>query len=119
MPSTVPATPATSGGSRAIARSPATTRHATSQVDKLLTLIQFAFVKHPRINDPHQSLSNVCADAADAEEGIDTLFASAERTDVKNDVDLTKAVRRLLNDHAMLTFGILQSRIEGNSSRSR
>ena len=96
MQSTVPATPATGGGSRVGARSPAAARFATSPDNKLLILVQFTFVKHPRINDLRQSSDNICADAVDAEEDIDALLTSAECSDVKNDVDLTKAACRLL-----------------------
>ena len=62
----------------------------------MLTLIQFAFVKHPRINDLHQSLNNVSSDAVDAEQDIGTSFTNASHTDVKNAADLTKAACRLL-----------------------
>ena len=68
--STVPEAPAVGGGSRARARSPGHARVRTGPDHSLLAFVQFAFVKHLRVNDPHQSSNDICADAVDAEEDI-------------------------------------------------
>ena len=79
--STVPPTPAAAGGgSEARARSPGGhARVRTGPECSLLAYVQFSFVKHPAINDLHQALNHICSDALDAEEDINTSFASAER----------------------------------------
>ena len=89
MPSTVPPTPAAAG------RTPVTAGNVVSPDNKLLALMQFRFVKHARISDLHQSLNNIYSDTIDAEQDINALFTDANRPDVKNDADLTRAAHRL------------------------
>ena len=62
----------------------------------MLTLVQFSFVRHPRVSDLHRSLNDIYGFTIDDEADINTLFVTPERADIKGDVELLRAARRLL-----------------------
>ena len=108
---TVPPAPMTGGGGAAGAggtSGASGTSGATSAAsakpkpdNTLLTLIQFYFIRHPRISDLHRSLNDIYGFTIDDEADINTLFVTPERVDIKGDVESLRAARRLLIENAM------------------
>ena len=57
-------------------------------------LVQFSFVRHPRMTDLHQSLNDVFGCTVDDARDIDALFSAAEHGTINSDADLLRAGRR-------------------------